>query len=164
MSLAPAAQDAKRYGAQRPHPGNYLAAWLPLAAYAAHMPVPVPNDAATRRRQAERAGLRAELLAELMLRLKFYRILARRYKTPAGEIDLIARRGKRLAFVEVKLRRSQDAALEAITPRLRSRVRRAAELWMARHDRRGRWQPAFDVVVVLPGRWPRHLRDAFPFE
>ena len=125
---------------------------------------PAAIDAALRRRQSERAGLRAERLAELMLRLKFYRILARRYKTPVGEIDLIARRGKRLAFVEVKLRRSQDDALEAITPRLRGRVRRAAEMWLARHDRGGRWHPAFDVVVVLPGQWPRHLKDAFPFE
>ena len=99
-----------------------------------------------------------------MLRLKLYRILARRFKTPAGEVDLIARRGTRLSFVEVKLRQSEDAALEAITPRLRRRVRKAAELWMQRHDRSGRWQPAFDVVIVTPGRWPRRLRDALPFE
>jgi len=117
-----------------------------------------------RRRRAERQGLWAERLAELMLRLKFYRILARRFKTPVGEIDLIARRGKRLAFVEVKRRPSMDQALEAITPRLRGRVRKAAELWMARHDRAGRWHPAFDVVVVVPGTWPVHMRDAFPFE
>jgi putative endonuclease len=125
---------------------------------------PDPTAAALRRRQSERAGLRAERLAELMLRLKLYRILARRYKTPVGEIDLIARRGKRLAFVEVKLRRTEDDALESITPRLRGRVRKAAELWMQRHDRAGRWQPAFDVVLLRPGCWPRHLRDAFPFE
>ncbi len=128
------------------------------------MSSPTSTDPALRRRQFERAGIRAERLAELMLRLKFYRILARRYKTRAGEIDLIARRGSRVAFVEVKLRRTEDDAMEAITPRLRGRVRKAAELWMARNDRAGRWQPAFDVVVVLPGRWPRHVRDAFPFE
>ena len=117
-----------------------------------------------RRKRAERRGLWAERLAELLLRLKGYRILDRRYKTKLGEIDLIARRGKRLAFVEVKRRPSQDEALDAITPRLRARVRRAADLWRQRHDRAGRWEPAFDVVVVVPGKWPRHLQDAFPFE
>ena len=119
---------------------------------------------ATRRRKAERRGQWAEVAAELVLRLKGYRVLARRYKTPLGEIDLIARRGRRLAFVEVKRRATEDEALEAITPRLRGRVRRAAELWMQRYDPAGRWEPAFDVVAIVPGRWPRHLRDAFPFE
>jgi putative endonuclease len=117
-----------------------------------------------RRRDAERSGRWAEMAAEFGLRLKGYGILERRCKTRAGEIDLIARRGKRLAFVEVKLRKTEDEALDAITPRLRGRVRRAAALWMARHDPGGRFEPAFDVMVVLPGRWPRHLQDAFPFE
>lgn len=120
--------------------------------------------ASERRKKAERQGQWAERLAEILLRLKGYRILDRRYKTKLGEIDLIARRGKRLAFVEVKRRPSQDQALDAITPRLRARVRRAAELWQQRHDRGGRWEPAFDVVVVVPGRWPQHLQNAFPFE
>lgn len=117
-----------------------------------------------RRRQAERQGLWAERIAEILLRLKGYRILERRFRTHSGEIDLIARRGKRLAFVEVKRRASLDDAMEAITPKLRGRVRRAAELWMGRHDRAGRWRPAFDVVVIVPGTWPRHMQDAFPFE
>jgi putative endonuclease len=116
-----------------------------------------------RRREAERQGQWAERLAELLLRLKGYRILERRFRTPAGEIDLIARRGKRLAFVEVKRRPTEDLALESITPRLRRRVGHAAELWMQRHDRAGQWVPAFDVVIVLPGKWPRHLQDVFPF-
>lgn len=122
------------------------------------------DPSAERRRRAERQGLWAERLAEILLRLKGYRILDRRYRTKVGEIDLIARRGKRLAFVEVKRRKSQDEALDAITPKLRGRVRRAAELWQQRYDKAGRWQPAFDVIVVLPGQWPRHMQDAFPFE
>ena len=73
------------------------------------------DPSAERRRRAERQGLWAERLAEILLRLKGYRILDRRYRTKVGEIDLIARRGKRLAFVEVKRRKSQDEALDAIT-------------------------------------------------
>jgi putative endonuclease len=117
-----------------------------------------------RRKRSERQGRWAEQAAEWWLRLKGYSILDRRYRTPLGEIDLVARRGRRLAFVEVKLRPTHDEAIEAITPQLRDRVSAAADLWQQRHDREGTLEPAFDVVVVTPGRWPCHLRDAFPFD
>ncbi|MEL7453164.1 MAG: YraN family protein, partial [Pseudomonadota bacterium] len=84
------------------------------------------------RQAAERRGRRGETLAALALQLKGYAILARRVRTPSGEIDLIARRGNLVAFVEVKARPDLMAALEAVTPRAQARICRTAELWMAR--------------------------------
>ncbi|MEZ5773167.1 MAG: YraN family protein [Hyphomicrobiaceae bacterium] len=111
-----------------------------------------------------RRGIGAEWLARLLLVAKGYRILAARVRTPVGEIDLIARRGRRLAFVEVKRRPTMDEALESVTPRLQTRVMRAAEWWMGAAGRRhAACEPAFDAVLVVPGRLPRHLADAFEF-
>ena len=98
--------------------------------------------------------------------LKGYRILARRARTPAGEIDLIAKRGRTVAFVEVKARKTKIAALEAVTPRAQGRIIRAAELWMARHSEFADNDWRFDIVAVLPGRflpfgWPEHFPDAW---
>lgn len=117
------------------------------------------------RRQAfERDGRWAEFKAELLLRLKGYSILARRFKTSFGEVDLVARRGRRLAFVEVKLRATADSALDAVGYDNRQRVYDAADLF----QRRCLWsrdlEPSFDVVAVPRSGWPLHLRDAFPFE
>jgi putative endonuclease len=113
------------------------------------------------RRAREQAGRRAEASAALWLRLKGYRILDRRARTPHGEIDLVVLRGNILAFVEVKARARLEAALEAATPELRSRVERAARMWAGR--RRGmelrNWR--FDVIAIVPGRMPHHVRDAW---
>jgi putative endonuclease len=110
------------------------------------------------RKDAEQRGRRGEALAELLLRCKGYRILGRRVKTRLGEIDLIA---KSLAgvvcFVEVKTRPDAEAAAESVGHRQRLRIARAAEQYLA-----GRPAPArFDVVTVVPGRLPRHRRDAW---
>lgn len=114
------------------------------------------------RRQARyRAGLWSEVAAEALLRLKGYRILGRRFRTPVGEIDLVGRRGNRLAFVEVKSRPTFEEALQSVTEEVQRRVMRAAEWWMARDPRLARLEPAFDVVLVAAGRLPRHLTDAF---
>lgn len=113
------------------------------------------------RRRAESLGLAAETRAAWMLRLSLHSILARRFRCGAGEIDLIAARGRTLVFVEVKARATLAAAVEAVTPHARARILAAADAFVARnpayadHDRR------FDIVAVLPRRWPRHLRDAF---
>ena len=114
-----------------------------------------------RRLKAYRAGLLAEATAALMLRLKGHRILARRYKTPVGEIDLVALKGKRLRFVEVKQRRRFEDAGFAIPTRSRRRIMRAAQYWLAGHPKFSGFEMSFDVV--LAGRWafPRHLADAF---
>ena len=113
------------------------------------------------RRAAERAGRAAERLCALRLRLTGWRILARRYATPVGEIDIVARRGALLAFIEVKRRRDARAALEAITARQRTRIERAATVFLSRHPRWRTLALRFDVMVVAPGRWPRRVTDAW---
>jgi len=114
-----------------------------------------------RRRRAERDGRLAEALAAIWLRLKGYRILARRLKTPVGEIDILARRGTVLAVVEVKARRDRSLAAEAITPRQWHRLARAAE-WALAH--RPEWvglSLRFDALLLARGRLPRHVADAW---
>lgn len=116
------------------------------------------------RRRAEARGRRAEFLAALWLRLKGWQILDRRARTGAGEIDLVARRGATLAFVEVKVRATRDLAIEAVTARQQSRLVRAGGLWRARHRRFSGLQPRYDLVLIVPGRWPRHVPGAFVAE
>ncbi len=114
------------------------------------------------RRRAERRGRRAEAIAAFYLRLKGYRVVARRYKTPVGEIDLVVRRGGTLAFVEVKARGDDEAAIEAVGPDGRRRIARAAETWLTRYPAASEMQLRFDVVVVARGlSLPRHLRHVF---
>src|SRR5262245_52202868 len=114
-----------------------------------------------RRRKAEMRGRRAETVAAWYLRLKLYRVIARRYRTPVGEIDLIARRGKTIVFVEVKERASDAAIFEAVTPASRKRIARAAELWLTSHPAAAGFNQRFDVILASPGRLPRHLVSAF---
>jgi putative endonuclease len=109
------------------------------------------------RRARYRAGLWAEFFAAIYLSLKGYRILARRYKTHSGEIDLIAVRGGTVAFVEVKARRTFAAAEFSISPRQSKRIRRAAERWMSRSPRYQNFEQRFDALYILPGRLPAHL-------
>ncbi|PSJ40855.1 YraN family protein [Allosphingosinicella deserti] len=110
------------------------------------------------RREAERGGRRAEALAAWWLRLKMWTILAQRVRTPRGEIDLIARRGTVLAFVEVKARASAaDADLSLDDYRLR-RVAAAAEALAPRYARPGDTL-RIDAIFIVPGRWPRHVEN-----
>lgn len=110
---------------------------------------------------AERRGRRGEMLAALALRLKGYRILARNVRTPRGEIDIIARRGALIAFVEVKARPDAASALEAVTPRAWQRISASAELWAGRYLREPDLAWRYDVIAICPGRWPQHLREAW---
>jgi putative endonuclease len=114
-----------------------------------------------RRVRAYRSGLFAESIVALLLRLKGNRILARRYKTPVGEIDLVALKGKRLTFVEVKRRRSFDDAAEALPTRARRRIVRAAQYWLAAHPTYNGHDMRFDVVLTAPWSWPQIVEDAF---
>jgi putative endonuclease len=117
---------------------------------------------ATRTRQGrERRGRQAETTAALWLQLKAYRILDRRVRAPKGEIDLIASKGAMLVFVEVKQRQRMETALEAVTPDLQRRVQDAARLWVRRHRRHADWLWRFDIVVLAPGRFPRHMPEAW---
>lgn len=113
------------------------------------------------RRDAERRGRRAEVFVAWYLRAKGYRVIARRFKTPVGEIDLIVRRGRTIAFVEVKHRPTDAEASEATTPATRQRIARAASYWLARHPKAAEADLRFDVVVSVPGRLPRHIMAAF---
>jgi putative endonuclease len=122
-----------------------------------------PPKAAPRpeRLAAFRLGLSAESRAAMFLIAKAYRILARRWKTPFGEVDIIARRRHTLVFVEVKARASLEEAVEAVTERTRQRIISAAELWLAHHPGDGKGDIRFDVIVVTPGKIPRHIPNAF---
>jgi len=119
-------------------------------------PLPRPE-----RVEAFNRGLSAESRAALFLMAKAYRILARRWKTPFGEIDIIARRRAVVVFVEVKARGNMDEAVEAVTERTKRRVTAAAELWLARHPQQANGEIRFDVILVTPGRMPRHIVNAF---
>ncbi len=116
------------------------------------------------RRKAYGRGQRAEALAAWWLRLKGYRILVRGFRVAAGEIDLIARRGRLLALVEVKTRPSLEEAGAAILPRQRERIARAAEIFLQRHPGLAGLELRFDVVLLAPRRRPRHLANAWRLE
>jgi putative endonuclease len=113
------------------------------------------------RARAERAGRLAELVALWALRLKGYRLLAHRYKSPMGEIDLIMRRGDVTAFIEVKARGSRDAAVAAVTTYQSRRISAAARSWMGRDPKAARQFCRFDIVAVSPYHWPHHIENAF---
>ncbi|WP_349358863.1 YraN family protein [Stappia sp.] len=113
------------------------------------------------RQAAYRLGLRAETRAALALRLKGWRILARRFRSNGGEIDLIARKGDTIAFVEVKARASRDAALLSITPHAQRRIAAAARAWRSQAAAPDSATFRFDAVLIVPRRWPEHIADAF---
>jgi putative endonuclease len=113
------------------------------------------------RRAAFRLGLSAETRAAALLLMKGYRIVARRWRSPVGEIDLVAKRGRVLVFVEVKARASLDDAAESVTPRQRRRIIAGAEAWLASHPQDAGRDIRFDAVLVVPRRWPRHVPAAF---
>jgi putative endonuclease len=110
------------------------------------------------------AGLSAESRAALLLIAKGFRILARRWKSPLGEIDIVARRRHLLIFVEVKAREKLDDAAEAVTPRQQQRIAAAAQAWLAVHPRDVSCNMRFDAMLVAPGKIPRHIPAAFEME
>ncbi|MGE0629044.1 MAG: YraN family protein [Hyphomicrobiaceae bacterium] len=117
-------------------------------------------SSADRRRNSERRGRRAEMIAIALLTLKGYRLLGRRVKSPYGEIDIIAVRGRRLAFIEVKQRSGTDAARAAITQHQTSRIENAVEHWLARHPRYRSHRIGLDAVLVTRRCWPTHVPQA----
>ena len=108
------------------------------------------------RQVAEARGRRAETLAAWWLRLHGWRILARRARIAGGEVDLVAKRGRTVAFVEVKQRRSDDAAAMALDEYRLRRVAVAAERLAPRYARPGD-DIRIDAIFLVPGRLPRHL-------
>lgn len=112
------------------------------------------------RRAAEKAGRKAEQWAAWWLRIKGWQILAVRIKTPRGEIDLVARRGRTIAFVEVKARKDEAELANAIDRRRLARVAAAAHILAPRYATRGE-DVRIDVILLAPGRWPRHLANVW---
>jgi putative endonuclease len=122
---------------------------------------PKPESETDKRRAALRRGRLAESLAVWWLRLKGYRILGRDLRLGVGEIDILARRGRLLVAIEVKHRPDLLTAGEAIDRRSRERIARAFSRWLAQHPELADLDLRFDAVLMVPGRWPRHLPDAW---
>jgi len=129
-----------------------------MARRAKSIPKPEPRP---ERVAAFRTGISAESRAAAYLIAKGYRILARRFRTPVGETDSIARRRKVLVFVEVKARNKLDDAAEAVTERSKLRIVAAAEYWLSQHPDDVISEMRFDAVLVAPGTIPRHIPAAF---
>lgn len=116
------------------------------------------------RQQTYRHGLSAEWLCRLALRLKGYRILAQRYRTPIGEIDIVAKRGAVVAIIEVKARPSLNEAAAAISPRQQARLVRAATHFLSAKPALQSAVVRFDAMLVAPKTWPRHIVNAWNAE
>jgi putative endonuclease len=113
-----------------------------------------------KRQRAERGGRRAERLAAFWLQLKGWRILARRARTPVGEVDLVARKGRMVAFVEVKARATAADAEFALDDYRLRRVAAAAEALAPRFVRPGD-DLRIDAMFIVPWRLPRHLENVW---
>jgi putative endonuclease len=110
---------------------------------------------------AFQTGLSAEARAAAYLMAKGYRILAKRFRTPHGEIDIIARKRSLVAFIEVKARPSLDDAAYAVTARQQARIIAAAQAWLMTHPEHADFELRFDAMLIAPRRLPRHLLAAF---
>ncbi|HEX8062616.1 MAG TPA: YraN family protein [Allosphingosinicella sp.] len=111
-----------------------------------------------KRQRAERGGRRAERLAALWLQLKGWKILGRRVRIPAGEVDLVARRGRTVAFVEVKARATLEEAAHSLDEWRLRRVVAAAEALAPRYVRAGD-DIRLDAIFIAPRRLPRHMAN-----
>ena len=114
-----------------------------------------------KKRKAEKRGHAAEYWAALYLMLKGYRILALRYRTRLGEIDIMAKKRDVVAIVEVKARTSEAYAVDAVGYSSQQRIRAAADIWLSRREDAHNLSLRFDIIAVLPGRLPRHFTNAF---
>ena len=117
------------------------------------------NTQVQKRRRHHQRGAMAEWIAAAYLTVKGYRILARRWSSREGEIDLIAARGNFLVFVEVKQRETQEAAEASVSSRQRNRIRGAAQLWRSHHPKYHNHEVRFDLVFIVNGHWPHHIEN-----
>ena len=113
------------------------------------------------RRAAFQVGVSAESRAAAYLTGRGYAIAARRFKSPVGEVDIVARRGAELVFVEVKARNRLDDAAWSVTPRQQKRIVAAAEAWLADHPDDGQRDIRFDVILVARNGRAQHIAAAF---
>src|SRR5215475_11700484 len=123
--------------------------------------VGAPKEASPERLAAFQTGISAESRAAALLMAKGYRIVAKRFRTPHGEIDLIAKRRNLVAFVEVKARASLDEAAYALTPRQKARIIDAAQAWLMAHPEHAELELRFDAMLIAPRHLPRHVIAAF---
>ncbi len=114
-----------------------------------------------KRRLNNKKGHFAEFLAVIYLRLKGYRIMARRYKVGSGEIDIIALRGKRLAFVEVKLRSDLEKALGSLTRHQEKRIINSSKYWLSKNSYYRKFNIQYDYIAVIPWKLPRHFKGFY---
>jgi putative endonuclease len=114
-----------------------------------------------KRQEAERRGHRGEWLAAWYLRFKGYRIVAKRFKTKTGEVDIIARRRDLIIMVEVKARPTVLEAMDAITATAQRRIEAAGDIWLARQKDFARLSVRYDLIAVLPRKWPVHVERLF---
>ena len=121
----------------------------------------MPASSSANRKKFERRGHHAETAALILLRLKGYRLLARRFKSHHGEIDLIMRKGQTTAFIEVKARATTDDAIASVTPTQAKRISAAASLWMGRDAKAAAGFCRFDIVAINAYLWPTHIPNAF---
>jgi putative endonuclease len=119
------------------------------------------KPASPARLAAFRTGLSAEARAAAYLMAKGYRILAKRFRSPYGEIDIVARKRNLLAFVEVKARANLDDAAYAVTARQQARIVDAAQAWLMAHPEHAEFELRFDAMLIAPRHLPRHLLAAF---
>ncbi len=118
-------------------------------------------DDTARRRRAWKRGRLAEMAARMHLRFKGYSVIGWNIRTPAGELDIVARRRDLIVFAEVKARHDWDSAAESLGPRQMARISRAAEAFLAKRPDLAAARIRFDVLLVRPWRWPRHMADAW---
>jgi putative endonuclease len=124
-------------------------------------PAKPKRTAAPERIAAFNTGLSAESQAAAVLTAKGFQILAQRFRTPYGEIDIVASQRDLVAFVEVKARASLDEDAYAVTPRQQARISNAAQVWLMAHPEHAEFELRFDVLLIAPGQPPRHLLAAF---
>lgn len=124
------------------------------------MSPPGVSDRLIERRRRLGRGRWAEWMASALLLAKGYRILARRHVTPYSEIDIIAARVDRVAFVEVKRRATIADAEAALTPAQGDRIARAADYWLSRHPAYLEREIGLDAILVAARAWPRHIPNA----
>lgn len=131
----------------------------PRKSKSADKPPPAPE-----RQVAFKLGLSAESRAAALLIAKGFRLVARRFRCPAGEIDIVAKRGALLIFVEVKARARLDDAAWSVTERQQRRIAAAAAAWLAANPDDAMCDMRFDAVLVAPRSLPRHITAAFEAE
>ncbi|MCF6322519.1 MAG: YraN family protein [Rhizobiaceae bacterium] len=113
------------------------------------------------RQKAQIRGRRSEWLAALSLRIKGYRVIERGFKTGLGEIDIIARKQNLIAIVEVKARKNISLALNAVGRESQNRIANAADIWLSRQKDFHKLSIRFDIIAIVPGKWPKHFPGAF---